>query len=78
MSAPVIKNVQTQAVGFGPILRHYFDQCGIQRIIDDHVELAKKENPHPWSSCCGYDYWHAVSGHATVSNLKICREKNSA
>ena len=36
---PVIKNVQTQAVGFAPILRCYFDQCGIKRIIDDHVEL---------------------------------------
>jgi transposase len=39
MPAPAIKNVQTQAVGFAPILRRYFDQCGIQRIIDDHVEL---------------------------------------
>lgn len=39
MPASAIKNVQTQAVGFAPILRHYFDQCGIQRIIDDHVEL---------------------------------------
>jgi transposase len=35
----VIKNVQTQAVGFAPVLHHYFDQCGIMRIIDDHVEL---------------------------------------
>jgi transposase len=39
MATPVIKNVQTQAVGFGPILRHYFDRCGIANIIDDHVEL---------------------------------------
>lgn len=39
MATPVIKNVQTQAVGFGPILRHYFDQCAIANIIDDHVEL---------------------------------------
>ena len=39
MKTPVIKNVQTQAVGFGPILRHYFDQCSIKRIIDDHVAL---------------------------------------
>lgn len=39
MATPVIKNVQTQAVGFGPILRYYFDQCGIVNIIDDHVEL---------------------------------------
>ena len=39
MATSVIKNVQTQAVGFAPILRHYFDQCGIAKIIDDHVEL---------------------------------------
>ncbi len=39
MATPVIKNVQTQAVGFAPILRHYFDQCGITRIIDEHIEL---------------------------------------
>jgi transposase len=26
-------------VGFAPILRYYFDQCGIAKIIDDHVEL---------------------------------------
>ena len=39
MATPVIKNVQTQAVGFGPILRKYFDQCGIVDIIDDHVDL---------------------------------------
>lgn len=39
MATPVIKNVQTQAVGFAPILRRYFDQCGIKSIIDGHVEL---------------------------------------
>jgi transposase len=39
MTKPVIENVQTHAIGFAPILRHYFDQCGIQRIIDEHVAL---------------------------------------
>jgi transposase len=39
LATPVVENVQTQAVGFAPIMRHFFDQCGIQRIIDDHVEL---------------------------------------
>lgn len=39
MAKPVIENVQTQAIGFAPILRHYFDQCGIQRIIDERVDL---------------------------------------
>jgi transposase len=39
LKTSAIKNVQTQAVGFAPIIRHYFDQCGIERIIDDHVDL---------------------------------------
>jgi hypothetical protein len=39
MAEKVAKNVQTQAVGFAPILRHYFDKCGIERIIDDNVKL---------------------------------------
>ena len=39
MATPVIKNVRTQAVGFAPILRQYFIRCGIQRIIDENVEL---------------------------------------
>ena len=39
MPTDVVKNVHTKAVGFGPILKHFFEKCGIQRIIDDHVEL---------------------------------------
>lgn len=39
MAPSVIQNVKTQAVGFAPILRRYFDQCGIQRIIDEHIDL---------------------------------------
>jgi transposase len=37
VATAVIKDVQTQSVGFAPILRHYFEKCGIQRIIDEHV-----------------------------------------
>lgn len=37
MATAVLKDVQTQSVGFAPILRHYFEKCGIQRIIDEHV-----------------------------------------
>lgn len=39
MATPVIKNVRTQAVGFAPILRQYFIRCGIQRTIDENVQL---------------------------------------
>jgi len=39
MAKSVIKSVNTQSVGFAPILRHYFDRCGICAIIDDNVPL---------------------------------------
>ena len=39
MTITPVKNVKTQGVGFAPILRHYFTQCGIERIIDENVEL---------------------------------------
>jgi len=39
MSTSVIKSVQTQGVGFAPILRHYFEKCDITKIIDDNVLL---------------------------------------
>jgi transposase len=37
VAANVIKNVQTQAVGFAPILAHYFEKCGVQPIIDENI-----------------------------------------
>jgi len=42
MSDTVVKNVHTKTVGFGPILKHYFQRFGIQRIVDEHVKL----DPH--------------------------------
>ena len=39
MAITPVKNVKTQGVGFAPILRHYFVRCGIERIIDENVEL---------------------------------------
>jgi transposase len=35
----VLQSVQTKAIGFAPILRHFFEKCGISEIIDDHVLL---------------------------------------
>ena len=31
--------VKTQPIGFAPILRHYFELCGIAEIIDQNVPL---------------------------------------
>jgi hypothetical protein len=39
MPEPKIKSVKTQGVGFAPILRHYFEKCGITEIIDSYVPL---------------------------------------
>ena len=33
----VIENVSTQAIGFAPILRHYFEKCAIAKIIDHNI-----------------------------------------
>jgi transposase len=37
MPKNIVKNVTTRAVGFAPILRYFFDQCGIAEIIDKHI-----------------------------------------
>lgn len=37
MPKNIAKNVSTSAVGFAPILEHYYKQCGIADIIDNHV-----------------------------------------
>ena len=39
MATSVIKSVQTQGIGFAPILKYYFEKCGISQIIDDYVTL---------------------------------------
>jgi hypothetical protein len=32
-------SVKTTGVGFAPILKHYFERCGIEKIIDQNVDL---------------------------------------
>ncbi len=39
MSQTILHDVQTKGVGFAPILRHYFEKCGIAEIIDENVPL---------------------------------------
>jgi transposase len=38
MPINIVKNVNTQAVGFAPILLNYFKQCAIADNIDNHVQ----------------------------------------
>jgi transposase len=35
----VVQGVETKGIGFAPILRSYFERCGIARIIDENVPL---------------------------------------
>jgi len=39
MAKSVIDSVQTKGVGFAPILKFYFEKCGISQIIDDYLFL---------------------------------------
>lgn len=39
MTASVVTSVETQPVGFAPILQCYFERCCIANIIDDNIEL---------------------------------------
>jgi hypothetical protein len=39
MTESGVQSVQTQGVGFAPILRAYFEKAGIIRIIDENVPL---------------------------------------
>jgi len=39
MAKNIIKSVETKGVGFGPILRFYFEKCNIAQIIEENVPL---------------------------------------
>ncbi len=39
MTASVVTSVETQPVGFAPILQCYFERCCIANMIDDNIEL---------------------------------------
>lgn len=39
MATPVLNKVQTQAIGYAPILKYFFESMGIEKIIDEHVNL---------------------------------------
>jgi hypothetical protein len=48
----IIKSVQTQGVGFAPILRCYFDRCRIQQIIDHNVPLDPRRKVLSHGDAC--------------------------
>ena len=52
MAKSVIKSVQTQGVGFAPILKYYFEKCGIRQIIDDYVPLDPRRKVLTHGQAC--------------------------
>ncbi len=42
MAKSIIKSVNTKGVGFAPILKHYYEKCGICETIDSNVPLDKR------------------------------------
>jgi len=48
----VMKSVQTQGVGFAPILRCYFERCRIQKIIDENVPLDPRRKVLTHGEAC--------------------------
>ena len=52
MSQSTSPVVQTQPIGYAPILRHYFEQCQIANIIDDHVARDPRRNVLTHGEAC--------------------------
>ena len=52
MAKSVIKSVQTQGLGFAPILKYYFEKCGIRQIIDDYVPLDPRRKVMTHGQAC--------------------------
>ncbi|MCD6306012.1 MAG: hypothetical protein J7M32_06960 [Deltaproteobacteria bacterium] len=53
----VMKSVETQGVGFAPILRYFFERCRIQEIISDHFTVDLQFNEMAFEKAlyrCGY------------------------
>jgi transposase len=47
-----LENVQTQKIGFAPILKYYFERCGIAKIIDEHVPLDPRRKMLSHGEAC--------------------------
>ena len=48
----IMESVQTQGVGFAPILKCYLERCNIQNIIDDNVPLDPRRKVLTHGEAC--------------------------
>lgn len=52
MAKKVMKSVKTKGVGFAPILKHFYQRCGIQEIIDRNVTLDPRRKVLSHGQAC--------------------------
>lgn len=52
MTKKSIDSVKTTGVGFAPILKHYFEKCGIEKIIDQNVALDPRRKVLTHGQAC--------------------------
>jgi len=52
MPKNIVKNVNTQGVGFAPILLHYFKQCGIEEAIDENIQTDPRRKVLTHGEAC--------------------------
>jgi transposase len=52
MAKKVIKSVKTKGVGFAPILKHFYERCSIQEIIDQNLSLDPRRKVLTHGQAC--------------------------
>lgn len=52
MAKEILHSVETKGVGFAPILKHFYEKCGIREIIDDNVPLDPRRKVLTHGQAC--------------------------
>ncbi len=52
MVTKILNSVETKGVGFAPILKHFYEKCGIRDIIDDKVPLDPRRKALTHGQAC--------------------------
>ena len=47
-----IESIQTQNIGYAPILRHYFERCKVTEVIDNNVPLDPRRKVLSHGQAC--------------------------
>ena len=52
MVTKILNSVETEGVGFVPILKRFYEKCGIRDIIDDKVPLDPRRKALTHGQAC--------------------------